>query len=154
MGRIYSVDFSNVSVAAVQDLISIQATAGMAFSLHSLVLGQTTATTVGNLRVTVKRFSGAYSIGSGGSSSTPVKMNFGDPAATVTGRVNDTTPTSGGTAATLVADVYNPINGYQFLPPPEDRPVFAISQALIFSLDTAPSGGETTNGTAVIEELF
>lgn len=154
MGRIYTISFSNVSVAAVQDLISAQSTAGMAFSVHSLVLGQTTATTVGNLRVTLKRFSGAYTIGSVGSAATPAAQNFGDAAATVTGRVNDTTQTTAGTSKVLVADVYNPINGYQFLPPPEDRPIIAISQAFVVSLDTAPSGGETTNGTLTIEELF
>lgn len=154
MGRIYSVNFANVSVAAAQDLMSVQSTSGMAFSVHSVVIGQITATTVGNLRLTMKRFSGGYSIGSAGSSATPVKNNFGDTAATATGRVNDTTQTSGGTAAILVADVYNPINGYQYLPPPEDRPIIAISQAFVVSLDTAPSGAETMNGTLIIEELF
>lgn len=154
MGRIYSVVFSNVSVAAAQDFMSLQTTSAMACAIHSVTIGQITATTVGNLRITLKRFSGAYSIGSVGTSATPVKMNFGDAAATCTGRTNDTTQTTSGTAATLVADVYNPINGWQFLPPPEDRPIIAISQAFIVSLDTAPSGAETTNGTLVFEELF
>lgn len=154
MGRIYSISFADVAITAAQDLISVQTTAGMAIAIHSFQFGQRTQTTVENVKLTFKRFSGAYSIGSSGSSATPAKTNFGDSAATCTGRINDTTQTTSGTAVTLLADVINEVNGYQQLWPPEDRPIIAISQAFIVSLDTAPGGSRTCSGTLIFEELF
>jgi hypothetical protein len=154
MGRVYEVQFNNISVSAVQDLISIQSTSGMALKLLEVVLGQITATTVESLRLTFKRFSGAYSIGSGGTAPTPAKHNFGDPAAVATSRVNDTTQTTGGTSVTVRADIYNEINGYQYLAIPDKEIIIAPSQALIISLDTAPAAARTMSGSLTFEELF
>lgn len=152
--RIYKVPFAGVSISAVQDLISIQSTSGGSFYLNELYLGQITQTSVELLRMSIKRFSGGYSIGSGGSSVTPAKALFGDAAATATARSNDTTQTSGGTSVTLPADVINLINGWQYLPAPEDRIKINPSQALVWSLDTAPAAARTFNGYAVIAEDF
>lgn len=153
-GRIYTVSFANVAVAAVQDLISLQSTSGMALEVHEVSIGQITATAIGNLRLTMKRFSGAYSIGSGGSAATPAKANFGDAAAVATGRVNDTTQTTSGTSVTFRADIFNVINGYLWLPAPEDRLIIAPSQAFVLSLDTAPGSSETMSGSMTFKEIF
>lgn len=153
-GRVYTISFNNVSVSAVQDLISAQSTAGMAFEVHEVDIAQITSAVIGNLRLTMKRFSGAYTIGSSGNAATPQKMNFGDAAATVTGRINDTTQTTSGTAALLKATTFNVINGYNWLPAPEDRPIIALSQAFVLSLDTAPASAETMSGTITIKEIF
>ena len=153
MPRAYTSEFDNVSVSAVQDLISLQTTSGMVAEIHEATLGQVTATAVGNLRMTMKRFSGAYSIGSGGSSVTPSKHVFGDSAATCTTRANDTTQTTSGTAVKLPADAINVINGYQYLPAPEDRINFTISQAYVWSLDSAPGSAETMSGKVTFAEL-
>ena len=154
MGRVYEVPFAAVSVSAVQDLLSVQSTSGMAFRLLEIVLGQITITTVEALNLSIKRFSGAYTIGSGGASVTPAKHNFGDAAATVTGRRNDTTQTTGGTSVTLRADAYNEINGYQYLGIPDKEIIIAPSQALVLSLDTVPGAARTMSGAILIEELF
>jgi hypothetical protein len=121
MARAYTAQSNNTSISAVVDLVSLQTTSGMVMEVDELDLGQVTATSVGNLRCTFKRFSGAYTIGSGGSAVTPRPHVFGDSAATVTGRSSDTTQTTGGTSVTLGADSINVINGYQKLPAPEDR---------------------------------
>lgn len=152
MARTYSAQSNNVSVSVVQDLMSIQTTSGMVMEIDELALGQITATTIGNLRTTFKRFSGAYSIGSGGTSVTPRPHVFGDSAATCTARANDTTQTSGGTSVTLDADALNVINGYNKLPAPEDRWAFTISQAFIWSLDTAPTSAETMSVRVTFRE--
>jgi hypothetical protein len=152
MARAYSAQNNNVSVSAVQDLVSIQTTSGMVMEIDEIVLGQITASTVGNLRCTFKRFSGAYSIGSGGSSVTPRPHVFGDTAATCTARANDTVQTSSGTSVTLDADAINVINGYVKLPAPEDRWSFTISQAFVWSLDSAPGGSETMSVKATFRE--
>jgi hypothetical protein len=143
MARVYTAQNNDVSVSTVIDIVSLQTTSGMVAEIHELKLGQVTATTIGNLRTTFKRFSGGYSIGSGGSSVTPRPHVFGDSAATATARSADTTQTTGGTSVTLDADSINVINGYDNLPAPEDRWSFTISQAFVWSLDTAPGTSET-----------
>jgi hypothetical protein len=154
MGRVYEIPFNNISVSAVQDLISIQSTSGMAFKVLEVVLGQITVTTVESLQLTFKRFSGAYTIGSVGASVTPAKHNFGDAAATVTARRNDTTQTTGGTSVTVRADIYNEVNGYQYLAIPDKEIIIAPSQAFVVSLDSAPALARTMSGSVTIEELF
>jgi hypothetical protein len=152
MARAYTAQSNNVSVSVVQDLVSIQTTSGMVMEVDEINMGQVTASTVGNLRTTFKRFSGAYSIGSGGSSVTPRPHVFGDSAAVCTGRANDTTQTSGGTSVTLDADVLNVVNGYNKLPAPEDRWSFTLSQAFVWSLDSAPASAETMSVKVTFRE--
>lgn len=154
MGRVYEVPISNVTVSAVQDIFSLQSTSGMAFQLLEIVLGQITQTSPEILRMTFKRFSGGYSIGSGGSTPTPAKHNNGDAAATVTAHANDTTQTSGGTSVTIRGEDWNLINGYQYLAIPKKEIIFPPSQAFILSLDGAPAAGRVVNGSITFEELF
>jgi hypothetical protein len=151
-GRIYSVSFADVSVSADQDLIAVYSGSNKAFKVHSVTIGQKTATAVGNLSVTLKRLT-SLTAGSGGSTPTPVPMNPGDAAATITAHANDTTQATG-TAVILGADDINVINGWLYMPPAEDRPVIGLNSALVVSLNTAPGSAETFSGTAVVEELF
>jgi hypothetical protein len=152
MARAYTAQSNNVAVTAVQDLVSLQTTSGMVAEIDEMATGQITATSIGNLRCTFKRFSGGYSIGSSGSSVTPRPHLFGDSAATCTTRANDTTQTSGGTSVTLDADAINVINGYNKLPAPEDRWSFTISQAFVWSLDSAPGSSETMSVKVTFRE--
>lgn len=145
MARTYTAENDGLSVTAVMDLLSLQSTSGMVFEVDELDVGQITATTIGNLKCSFWRYSAAYSIGSGGSSVTPHRHVFGDSASTVTARSGDTTQTTGGTSVKLGADVINVINGYQKLPAPEDRWSFTLSQAFVWSLDTAPGSTQTFN---------
>lgn len=153
-GRVYSVEFANVSVSAVQDLFLLQSTSGMAFRLLEVVLGQVTITTVEELRVSLKRFSGAYTAGTGGTATTPAKHNFGDAAAVTTCSANATTQTTGGASVILRADTFNEVNGYQYLAIPDREIIIAPSQALVFSLDTAPATARFMSATLTFEEIF
>jgi hypothetical protein len=153
-GRVYTVSFSQVAVTAAQDLISI-ATGAKAIKLHSVQLGQYGATAVGNLPIAMRRLGPTAALGSGGSAVTPVPMNPGDAAATVTAHVNDTTnaTTSGGTVA-AIADDFNVINGYLHMPPEADRIIVGPNSALTIALLSAPAAAETMSGTATFEELY
>jgi hypothetical protein len=153
-GRVYEIPFSNVTISAAQDIFSVQSTANMAFIIKEIILNQVTAVTIEGWRMTLKRFSGGYSIGSAGTSVTPVKHNFNDAAATVTARANDTTQTSGGTSVIIRADGFNLVNGYQYLAIPEDEINIAPSQAFVLSLDSTPAAGRVVNGTMLVKELF
>jgi len=155
MGRVYTVSFANVSVSATQDLVTVFAGTSKAFRLHSVTLGQTTASAVGNLAISLKRLVGTITNGSGGSTPTPVPVSPNDTAATITAHANDTTRTTvSGSTVILVADVFNVINGYLYLPPAEDRPIIGIGQTLVLSLDGAPASAETMSGCVTVEELF
>lgn len=155
MSRVYTMSFAGVAVTAVQDLLAVYAGANMAFRVHEVELGQTSQTTIQNLRVSLRRVQATVTSGSGGAAGTINPVNAGDAAATVTGRTNDTVQaTSSASILTLRADVFNPINGYQYLPPDEDRIIIRPGQALSVSLDTAPGASMLVSGTVVIEELF
>ncbi|MDE2096256.1 MAG: hypothetical protein KGL39_03355 [Patescibacteria group bacterium] len=152
--RVYTMTFANVSVSAVEDLLALYAGASAAFEVHEFVIGQITGTTVANLRFTANRLPATVTAGSGGAAGTINKARSGDAAATVTGRTNDTTQaTTSGTKVVIRADVYNTINGYQFLPAPEDRPACNPSEAFVVSLDQAPGSAETMNGSITFGEL-
>ena len=153
--RIYTTQFAGVAVTAVQDLFALTATANMAIKIHEVVIGQITATVIGNLRISLKRLPSTVTAGSGGSTPTIIAINPSDASATTTVRANDTTQaTTSGTAQILRSDIYNVLNGFIFLPPIEDRPIIKPSQAFIVSLDTAPGSSETMSGSIVWEELF
>lgn len=153
--RSYSVQFNNVSITAVQDLIALYCGASMALELHGMVIGQVSGTTVANLRISVKRLPATVTSGAAGNAATPRKAMRGDAAATATARINDTTQaTTSGTAETLLSDIYNTVNGYQFFWPPDDRPTFGPNEAAVFSLDQAPASGMTMSGTLFFGELF
>jgi hypothetical protein len=153
-GRIYTMSFTNVTLSAVQDALAVYAGATKIFAVLSVNLGQVTATSVANQRVRLRYLPATVSSGSGGSAGTLKPFVAGDVAATVTGRINDTSQaTTGGTAIDLWDDQWNIINGFLWVPPiPSRPPVIGLSGAFIVSLDTAPSG-IVANASILIEEL-
>lgn len=151
-GRTYTVRFAGVSVAAVQDLLSLLTGAAMALELHGFELGQITATTSQNLNISVNRFT-SPTVGSGGSAPTPIKALTGDAAATSTARANDTVVMTG-TKTVLHSDVFATLNGISWFWPPEDRPVIGLNQGVVLSLDTAPSTGLVMSGTLYFREIL
>lgn len=154
MGRIYSLTFKDIAVAAAQDLFYLLQTASIPIALHSVALTQKTLTAWEAKNVLIKRVPATVTVGSGGTSGTPRPLNSNDTAASGTGRVNDTTgATSSGTIVDLHAEEWNFLNGLYYLPPPEDRPIIQVSQALVVALVTAPSASMTASGTLIYEEL-
>jgi hypothetical protein len=152
--REYAITFKNVSVSAVQDLCAAYAGANMAIAVVYLTLGQITNVNVELLQISVKRLPATVTAGAGGGAFTPVPDRKTDAAATFTARINDTTPaTTGGTALFPHEDVFNEVNGYQWIFPGGSLEA-APGEALIFSLDSAPSGARTMSGTMKIRELF
>jgi hypothetical protein len=154
-GRFYSIPITDVAVSASQDLINITATSAMAFKLWRVELGQRTLTAWEAKTLRIIRFPATVTAGSGGTTATINKMNFGDPTATVTARINDTTPmTTSGTSAVLLQREWEFLNGFIWVPMPDERPVIAPSQGAAINLPTAPSASMTVSGFALIEELF
>lgn len=157
MGRFYSVPFSAVGVTAAQDVFEVLAASGKPFVLHEIVLGQTSDAGDSQAeleQVLIKRATGSYTSGSGGSTVTPVKHYTNDAAAGPTAEINNTTQAAAGsgTLTTIRTDCFNVQAGYQYLPTPESRILFLPAEACIVSI-TAPVDSLTMSGTLVFEEL-
>ena len=152
--RTYSIPMADVSISLVQDLWSVLSTANMAFELHYGFIGCRSATTVENLDVSIKRFTGGFSQGSAGSSVTPVAYPGSQAAATVTAHVNDTSRGSGGSNTTLGAYVLNEVNGLEMIWAPEDRFVIRPSEMLMIGLETAPGSAKNFFGYIIVGEIF
>lgn len=154
MPRRYVMGFSNVSVSAAQDLLALYAGASGAIEIEGAWLQQVTQTGNGNLRLRWRRLPATVTAGSAGSAGTIKPLRTGDAAATVTGRINDTTPaTTSGTAVDM-PDGWNLINGYFYQPPADDRIACNPSEAIVLSLDQAPGGAIVCNGAVIFRELI
>lgn len=155
--RLYSAAFSAVAITAAQDLIGLLATSGMAFRVHSIELGQKTLTAWEAKEITLRINPATATVGSGGSAPTPRGIDAGGRAvaATVTARANDTTPqTTSGTQQVIVARDWEFLNGFFWMPAPEQRPLIKPSEGFAINLGTAPSASMTASGVVVFEELF
>lgn len=153
-GRVYTIGFNGVSVSAVQDLFSIQATGSRAFEVHAVKLGQRGQTTVSGLGLRLRSMGATFVVGSGGTALTPVPVLPGDAGAAVIARANDTTQASSTGLIRDLPDTWDLPFGYLWVPPEADRPVIAPSGAFVVSLDTAPGGTLTVSGHMAIAELW
>lgn len=157
MGRMYSASFSAVSVSAPVDCFEILAASGKPFILHEVALAQSSDygdAAAEGLSVLIKKATGSYTSGSGGSTTTPRPHSTNDAAAGPTPETNNTTQAAAGSGAllTMRAEAFNVQSGYQYLPTPEQRMVFLPTEALVVSI-TAPTDAITLSGTVVFEEL-
>lgn len=156
MGRMYSVVISAASVSAAVDAFEITGAASKVLRIHEIKISQSSDAGDAQseqIRVTAKRFTGAYTSGSGGSAPTPRPFNPSDAAAAFTAETGNTTQATGGTSVTLLEDSFNVLGpGWHYLPTPESRIEIAASSALVVSI-TAPADALTVNGYAIVEEI-
>lgn len=157
MGRFYSISFAGVAASAAQDLFEVLAAAGKPFILHEVIVSQTTDygdAAAEGLQILIKRATGSYTSGSGGSTPTPAKHQTSDTAAGVTAEANNTTQASAGSGAltTIRADSWNIQGEFQYLPTPETRLFFSPAEACVIAM-SGPDDAITINGTMTIEEL-
>src|ERR1043166_8222575 len=143
MGRFYSVPFSAVSISAAQDIFEVLAATGKPFILHEVTVAQSSDygdAQAEGLSILIKKATGSYTSGSGGSTVTPAKHLTNDAAAGPTAEINNTSQASAGSGAltTIRAEAFNEQGGYQYLPPPEERIFFLATEACVVSI-TAPA---------------
>lgn len=157
MGRKYFVPFSATAVSAAVDLFEVLAATGKPFYLHSVMVAQSSDygdAQAEGLSILIKRATGSYTSGSGGSTVTPAKQSTNDAAAGPTAEVLNTTQAAAGSGAltTIWAEAFNVQQGFLYLPPEEQRPLFLAAEACVVSL-TVPADALTVSGTLVFEEL-
>ena len=157
MGRVYTISFAGVSVAAQQDLFSLKPATDKPIKIHGIYLAQSTE--VGDAAeemLLVRIIRGHATIGSGGSNPTPRPQDAGDNASGITtnSRVNDTTIASAGSPVNLHSDAFNVRTGWLYLPTPEMRPRCSETDGfIVVRLLTTPADSITMTGTLYFEEL-
>ncbi len=149
MGRMYSLQFENVAVTAVQDFFQLEANTVPAI-VHAIYLSQ--YTDVGDaaaeaLRITLNRATDALT-----NVTAEQALDPGDAAALADCNVNDTTRLTTGLAV-LHAENWNIAMPFVFLPPPELRPIVEVGNVFTCSLLNAPADSITMSGTLYFEEI-
>lgn len=149
----YKVPMSAVSVSAAQDLWHVKTGAIYPLLIHEIVLSQKTLVAVEGKDLKLVRHTTTVTQGSGGSTPTPQNINPGGAVSGTTVHMNDTTAASAGTLTTLHSDVWQFLNGFFWMPAPEDRIFIAPGTGFIVSLVAAPSAAMVVSGTITFEEL-
>jgi len=151
LGRIYSVQFTEVAVTAQQDLFQVEAlTVNAVF--HALYLSQ--SSDVGDaaaegLSILIRRVTDAVTDDLATS-----QADTGDATQNADVAVNETTELVTG-AATYHSEVWNIVQGpFIWLPPPELRPNAVIGDVMVFNLNTTPADSITMSGTVYFEESY
>lgn len=152
-GRMYTVQFNNVTISAVQDLIAIVAAAAKNCEIAGVVFGAASgaAPTEQLLRIRIR--SGQTTVGSGGGAYTPVPTSVTTAAAGFTARINDTTIASAGTIVQHHSDAWNTRIPFVWIPPEDMRIQLTGSRRATFELVGAPSAGIACNGTMYVKEF-
>ena len=154
MGRIYTAQFTDVAVSAIQDLFELVAPADAIVVIHDLHLSQKSdvgdaAEEILNIQLT----SGHTTSGSGGSTVTPVPKELGDAAFGGTCEAKNTTQASGGTIVTHYSWDWNIRGPFDKIWTPETRPVLSPSRRMCVELPVAPADAITMSGTITFEEI-
>lgn len=158
MGLLYSIPYPDAGLArsGATDLWEVVFPSDAAIILHEIVLTQLSdadpASDSEMLRVTISRYTGSPTSGSGGTSVGPVPLISGAPAAGSTAEIGNTAQISGGTQARLYTDAFNVLSGWHYLPTPELRFEFAPSTVLVVDIP-APGDSLTFTGYLVYEEV-
>lgn len=153
MGRVYTVEFENVSVSAAQDLFELDP--GTDEPIEIMGWQFTQISDLGDseeevLRVKVIR--GNATSGSGGTSATPAPIQNA-AAASFSAEVNNTTEASTGTEVDLYSGGFNIRVGELMVLPEEFRFACNATQGLIvLRLMAAPADAITLSGTLWVKE--
>lgn len=152
--RIYTAQFENVSIAAVQDVFMLKAGANNPATVHNIELGAGGVTAAAEIRLRLKRLPATVTNGSGGTAPTIAAMDSGDTkTATATVRANDTTQaTTSGTALNLMSWQWNVLGPFQSLPTPEIQGKIQGGEALVLEVVATPGASTAVSGTIQWEE--
>ncbi len=149
MGRLYTLEFTDIAVTAIQDFFQLEAIT-VPVVLHAIFLSQNTDTgdaAAENLTVRIRKVTDAV-----GYVTVEGKLDNRDAAALANLNVNDTTPLTTN-AKTIHAECWNIAIPFIWMPPPELRIVISPSDAVTVNLPTAPTDSLTISGVMYFEEI-
>lgn len=157
MGRKYVVRFSAVAVTAAQDLFEIKGSSTKPIRLLYAEVSQYTDEGDAQaelLAVSVSRYAGSYTSGSGGSTSTPEPLDEDDTAASFSCEINNTTRAAAGSGSLtkMKPSSWNVMAPWVYFPTPEQLAKAKATSGFIIGLDEAPADSITCQGYAIVEE--
>lgn len=156
IGRVYTVVFANVSLAAIQDLFEISPGDDKPVEILGLELTQVGLADVGDASEEILRFAfirGHATSGSGGTAATPRPVKRSDGAAGFTAEVNNTTIASAGTGITTHESAFNVRAGYlNWWPLGTETDASQADGTLVVRLVAAPADAITISGTLYVRE--
>ena len=147
MGRKYSIVMESQSISAAQDLIRVTADTDKSIRLLQARVSQVDVDVQEQLAFQIHRASDDGT----GTANTPKPLSAGDSAfsgTAVTDLSADTTPTD-----ILHHENESILNGFRYLPTPEEVIEAPGGGRLVLRLDSAPSGATTFSATMLIEEI-
>lgn len=152
---IYITRFENVSVSAAQDLFEIVAPSACVVSIDEIYLGNGSLHTgvIDNMRMNLKRISGAPTSGSGGSAGSIQAVQGDSTAAGSTIEINNTTQLTGGTTELAIpfimhiqtAEMRKSFSG-------KDKIVLSPGEYFVWSLDDPPSSASNLSAYVKFSE--
>lgn len=156
-GRFYSAIFDEVAVTAVSDLFELICPSDAVLVIHTIDINQSSDAGDAEseqLHFDIKRATGSYTTGSGGTTPNATKHATGDAASGATVKVNNTTQAANGSGSidNIFTTNENVMAGLSVNPPPEQRIILSPGEALIISMD-APADSLTLSGRVVFEEI-
>lgn len=159
-GRLYTVEFHAVSLAAVQDLFMIAPATNKPIAIAGFNLANVGITAdAGDAQeedLSLRIIRGFATVGSGGASATAQGVDALNTAGSATCRTNDTTVAvvGGGTTQSLWSDGWNARSPYML--PVTDEQEWSCSAAdtrILLRLDSTPNDAFLASGTLWYREL-
>lgn len=155
MSRMYTVQFSGVTVSVAQDFFEIAPATNRPIAIWGLHLAQ--YSDVGDAAEEILRYQvirGFTTSGSGGTAPTPTPTDEFDPAAGFTAEVNNTTVATTGTTVTLHSGSFNVRVGESlWLPPEAVWQCSAGASRIVVRLSAAPVDPVDMVGTLYVYEF-
>ena len=153
MGAFYDLPMVAIAATLQQDLWEILSPATKSIKVHRIQLHQSNRTTSEQLRISVRKVTGAPTSGSSGGTITPAPKSslFADPAMTV--ERNNTTRLSGGTQISFPDLPMNIVGqGLDYVPSREGSPIeCAGNERIVIGLETTPGASTIFSGNVEIE---
>ncbi len=146
--RVYSVQLNGISVSVAKTLIRVSAPSTMTCVVLRAWVSQSESVASNQDRVILQR----ASTDGTGTAETPEKMEVGGPAATFTAVTNLTVePTL--MADPVIDEGFNWLNGWLYVPAPEERIWLPPSGRLVLRLPETPAVALTMEAGMVIGEV-
>ncbi len=148
MGRMYTVQFTDVAVTAQQDLFQIESLV-TPVTLHAVYLSQTSDvgdSSAENLSIRIVRATDAVT-----DDLATVQLDKGDATQTADVAINETSELVTGLEV-IHSEAWNIALPFIWLPPPEMRVVGVVGDVIIVNLNTTPADSLTMSGTVYFEE--
>ena len=163
MASLYNVVMANATVIASGELVTVRAATSFAsrasvLRIYRLSCSQTSSTTSAMLAVRWGLKASAFGTFT---AATPVPLALGVVASALTGSTSNAASSAGvnasangaGTLTVLDHQAFNNLNGFLWVPTPEERPIVGPDLTFVFQLQGTPSALTGWEATVTFEEV-